>query len=380
MPNYKLVLVDDEPEVLRALQRELYDFADEHDLDLIAYDSPLVALEEIKKMHESIAMIISDQKMPEMKGCDLLNSVRKINPNIVAILLTAHTDIEDIIKTIKAELYSFILKPWDVCHLIIELEKGLETFKLKVDNENYIKKLNEELKWSGELQKKLLKITLPLQTKAIFSVAYNPLEQYGCGGDYYDIVQIDDNRFIALIGDVAGHGVKAAFITFILKTLLRELTRQVEVKNPPTPATLLAWLNNRLCEELENTEAIFVTFAAVLIDLKAMNLTVSNAGHVPIKIIEDNKISDIKIAGMALGIEKDIMYQEVLLPIKSKTRIVLLTDGVDEIDFDIKSADDILLSHSGSSEFTDLVSSEFHSLTKKSKRVDDVTLISIEIL
>lgn len=373
----KIVLIDDEEQVLRALVRELRDFAEEKNLEIITFSSSVIALENIEKIHTEIAIIISDQRMPHMKGCDLLNIVKGINPDIMLFLLTAYTDIGDIIKTIRAGLFSLILKPWNIHSLILELEKGLELFSIRAENKLYISRLKEELVWGGELQKRMLQKELPQNKKVDFSVSYAPVPEYCCGGDYYDIISFDDEHFMVLIGDVSGHGIKAAFVTFIIKTLVN---KAITIHNKDSkPSDFLYWLNNSICEELKSEDSMLITFSACLFDLENNTLRISNAGHVPIKIIRSEEILNIGLQGTALGFQENINYEDHTEKLTPGDRVVFSTDGLIECKYKNESYDEILLAHNKEREFTDSVMNILKHLPSKGQHNDDMTLVSVQI-
>lgn len=379
MGRLKIAIVDDEDQILKALDRELSAFAEEKDLDLLLFNSPVSALKKIKELNEDIALIISDQKMPVMKGCDLFNEVKKINPDIVSILLTAYTDINDIIKTIRTGLFSFILKPWDFDHLILEVEKGLDLYRLRSENKLFTARLNEGLKWGGELQKKVLKKTSPDDSKLDFSVTYYPVPDYCCGGDYYDILQFDEDRYIVLIGDVSGHGIKAAFITFILKTILNPENVKEVLKQKFSPSLFLKWLNNRVCSELSNIDSIIITFCACMIDFNTNTITAANAGHIPPRIIRDDVILPLNVSGTAMGFQKNIKYKESSVVFKKNDQLLLFTDGLSDEDIPGKAIDDVLLKHRTESDYTAKVIDDILELSAGSKFTDDMTLISVKL-
>ena len=61
-----------------------------------------------------IAIAVADQRMPGMTGVELLSAIRKRNPDVVRIILTAYTDVTDILDSInKGKIYHYIIKPWD---------------------------------------------------------------------------------------------------------------------------------------------------------------------------------------------------------------------------------------------------------------------------
>lgn len=110
-----IIIVDDDVQVLRAIQRDIRNqYRDEY--KIAATESALEALELIKELklkNEAIALFISDQRMPEMEGIVFLEKANEIFPDTKKILLTAYSDIEAAIKAINnVKLDYYLLKPW----------------------------------------------------------------------------------------------------------------------------------------------------------------------------------------------------------------------------------------------------------------------------
>jgi sigma-B regulation protein RsbU (phosphoserine phosphatase) len=70
------------------------------------------------------------------------------------------------------------------------------------------------------MQKALLRPILPQSNLVEYRVSYRPVPQLFCGGDYYDVITLSLDLYLLLVGDVAGHGVRAAFVTGILKAII----------------------------------------------------------------------------------------------------------------------------------------------------------------
>jgi len=111
-----LFSMDDDPQVLQAIQRDLRNQY-RKDYKVIATTSAKEALEslvELKNQGEEVALFLSDQKMPEMQGVDFFEKAREIFPKAKHVLLTAYSDTDAAIKAINdVQLDYYLLKPWD---------------------------------------------------------------------------------------------------------------------------------------------------------------------------------------------------------------------------------------------------------------------------
>jgi thioredoxin reductase (NADPH) len=111
-----LLIVDDDPQVLAAVRRDLRSRYREHYTVMSAASGQeaLAAARELKSRGDSLAMLISDQRMPGMLGSEVLAKSREIYPVARRVLLTAYSDVEAAIKAInEAHLDYYLSKPWD---------------------------------------------------------------------------------------------------------------------------------------------------------------------------------------------------------------------------------------------------------------------------
>lgn len=102
-----LLVVDDETEIVESL-RETFS----RHFDIHHATSAADALDKFKR-HQP-RLIISDQRMPEMTGIELLSRIKNINPSTVRILLTGYSDINVVIEALNTDLlWKYVAKPWD---------------------------------------------------------------------------------------------------------------------------------------------------------------------------------------------------------------------------------------------------------------------------
>tara|TARA_R110001606_G_scaffold221776_1_gene369538 strand:+ start:111571 stop:113235 length:1665 start_codon:yes stop_codon:yes gene_type:complete len=108
--------VDDDPQVLKAIRRDLRnEFRDDYRImNTESANEGLEVLLDIKKAGEEVALFISDQRMPEMEGVAFLEKARVIFPEAKRVLLTAYSDTDAAIKAINdVQLDYYLMKPWD---------------------------------------------------------------------------------------------------------------------------------------------------------------------------------------------------------------------------------------------------------------------------
>ncbi|HVW95519.1 MAG TPA: FAD-dependent oxidoreductase [Mucilaginibacter sp.] len=108
--------IDDDPQVLRAISRDLKSMygKDYRVINTTSANEALESLIEFKNSSDVVAMFVCDQRMPEMEGVDFLEKAIKIFPKAKRVLLTAYSDTEAAIKAINdVQLDYYLMKPWD---------------------------------------------------------------------------------------------------------------------------------------------------------------------------------------------------------------------------------------------------------------------------
>jgi sigma-B regulation protein RsbU (phosphoserine phosphatase) len=279
----------------------------------------------------STAVIISDLKMPEMKGSDFLLAVKDKYPHIVSILLTGYSETDEVIKAVSAGIFSYILKPWDSAYLQSQVQKAYDHGQALRQNAEYLATIAEELKWAGEMQKAILKPSIVKSDGVEFRTSYRPVSGLFCGGDYYDVILQGADRYLLLIGDVAGHGVKAAFITGILKAIIYPEYVRSFIGKAFSPGAFLSWLNDRMNFEFRSTSNMLITFFAGVLDVKNQTLQYANAGHDHPYVIRSGIPNELPVSGTGLGVVQSVAYPDQTVRMLAGDFLLLYTDGLVEI-------------------------------------------------
>jgi DNA-binding NtrC family response regulator len=121
--SYKILIVDDEPDNLRALERlfrECY--------EVLTAGSGVEALE-LLRQHD-VALLITDQRMPEMTGIELVKKTVALRPRMVRMILTGYTDVDALVEIINCgQVYRYVTKPWSNEELWLTVKRALEHFE-----------------------------------------------------------------------------------------------------------------------------------------------------------------------------------------------------------------------------------------------------------
>ncbi|MFA7289651.1 MAG: SpoIIE family protein phosphatase [Melioribacteraceae bacterium] len=240
-------------------------------------------------------------------------------------------------------------------------------------------KLEKDLEIARNIQQNLLPKKIPQYKE--FSISAYSLAAKTVGGDYFDIVKLDDNRILLAIADVSGKGVPAALIMANLQAFLKSICKQ---NLPLDESTNL--INDLISENTSNGS--FVTFFWGIFDKSSLEFTYVNAGHNPPLLIRNGEIIKLKKGGMIIGVMPTIIpYVSETVKMVQNDVIFFFTDGISEamnIDFEeftdeklerivleerLKSSDDIL----------GRIKNEVDEHTKGAEQSDDITCLIIKV-
>lgn len=161
-----VLLVDDEENILRAIQRLLMD----EDFDIETATSGEAALEKLQTL-QNVGLIVSDQRMPGMNGAEFLGRTRENIPHAQRILLTGYSDINATIEAInKGGAGRYLSKPWDDDELTGAIRDAVELYRQDVEKRrlnDIITQQKEEFEaWNAGLKKRLLQTTATIREQS----------------------------------------------------------------------------------------------------------------------------------------------------------------------------------------------------------------------
>jgi len=339
----EIVLVDDEPRVTQSLEREIRLESGDDAFTITSFNNPEMSIPYIMDHQDTVFLVISDLRMPEMNGSELLLRLRENCPEVQTVLLTAYTDIDNIQRAVSASIQGLLFKPWTHESIVAEIGKAHTARKLLEENRTLKRRIDEMLRSAGEFQQTLLAQTIPETDGVSFDITFRPHEEFHCGGDFYTIIDCGAERYMTILGDVTGHGPKPAMITAMLGMAIHSVTDE----NPnlkTSPDLLLKKLNDYFCTMLSCSPETLVALSAVFVDTKASTLSVATAGMPPVVHVRDGKPEFLSTPNRILGGFPDAPFYKTERFLKPGDTVVLYTDGlVEVVQSSHKTADEMML-------------------------------------
>jgi sigma-B regulation protein RsbU (phosphoserine phosphatase) len=247
---------------------------------------------------------------------------------------------------------------------------------------NEKKRLDHDLEIARDIQR----ILLPAEAPAIngFQISGMNVPARQVSGDYFDYIQVDQDRFGVAIADVSGKGVPASLIMAICRSVLR-----AEAVRNPSPADVLRKVNRQLYPDIK--EDMFISMAYLILNHQTSGVTLARAGHdAPLLYKrQSGTVTPVKSPGMVVGIDSgnvfDRLTTDFAIPLERDDCLVLYTDGVTETlnaDGDEFGLDRLMQSvrasaNGGAQGIVTKISEDVREFTGPTPQNDDITLIAI---
>lgn len=249
--------------------------------------------------------------------------------------------------------------------------------------QNVTKKRQEfekEMDYAKDLQKKYLPNRIIILPHLDYEVLYKPLIQVG--GDYYDYIDLGNNRSIFAVGDVIGHGVKAAMMMTVLRVLFHQI-----IKTEFDPKKILQKMNEGVSTNFPDPYA-FVPFIFLLFDFNQMTVQYGNAGHPGMLFQAPGGMVCLEKFNPMFGMIHNRDPKILEFPIEKGDRFYLFTDGLKDVENSknekLWEKELIQFFSSRSTNHMSLIKQELElkisSYSEGTPILDDITWIGIEVI
>lgn len=300
--------------------------------------------------------------------------------SLLVVPLVSHTGMVGILYATKDTPYGFFRDDVDV------ISAFADQATIAIENSRLIEKslererLLREMTLAQEIQRKLLPQSLPtIPSLELDAVSLPALE---VGGDYYDVMQIDNNRLGIVVGDVSGKGVSAAFYMSEVKGIFQSLGRLF-----PSPREFIIKANEALASSIDKHS--FVSLLYAVIDVTTGSLTLARAGHCPLLHVSGNNATYLRPGGMGLGLSTGPTFsssiEEYSVRLKPGDICVFYTDGVTEArngndEFGYERLLHVVAAsqHTSAQDVKDTILRSLSAFAEKPDYDDDVTIVVVQ--
>jgi phosphoserine phosphatase RsbU/P len=240
-------------------------------------------------------------------------------------------------------------------------------------------KLEEELDLARDIQRNLLPQKIPDFNN--YEIAAINISSKQVGGDYYDIIPLENDNCCIAIADVSGKGVPASLLMANMQAFLQVICRQ------NTPLDEATGLINDLISS-NTSDGRFITFFWGILNDVNKTFNYVNAGHNPPLLIRDGTITKLEIGGIILGVIKTMTpYRSESIQLQKDDVLIMFTDGISEAmnkkseEFSDEALERFSLEMAGASAEAILkgIQSEVQKFTSGAHQSDDITLLVVKV-
>ena len=323
--TYKILVVDDEPDVEPLIMQRMRREIRAHKYEFVFALNGVEAVN-VLNSDEEIDMVISDINMPQMDGLTLLEQISEINPNIRSIIISAYGDMKNIRTAMNRGAFDFVTKPLDFGDLRVTIDRTLsylEEWREALDSRDKLVALQNELDVASGIQKSILPTVFPASREYQVYASMEPARNVG--GDFFDVVRLEDGDIGLAIADVSDKGVPAALFMMSSRTWMKGAAI-----SSPEPSVVLQEVNSLLHED--NETQMFVTVLYAVYRPETGEFTYASGGHdAPLLVHSDGSSELLPLTGgIALGIIPGLEYEQNTITLDKGETLVLYTDGVTE--------------------------------------------------
>lgn len=240
-------------------------------------------------------------------------------------------------------------------------------------------RMEEDLEIARDIQKNLFPQKIPALMN--FEISAVNVSSRQVGGDYYDVIKLDETECLIAIGDVSGKGVPAALLMANLQAFLKSICRQRLQLDRATDM-----INDLVSEN--TAMGNFITFFWGVLNNETKAFTYVNAGHNPPLLVRQGQIQKLTKGGMILGVIKTMVpYISETVELKKDDILILFTDGVTEAmnknmeEFTDEKLERIVsgFKNETAGEILQQIRTEVEKFVDGATQSDDITLLIVKV-
>ena len=371
----KILLVDDSPLILKIIGQAL----EKDGFDCQKANSVPAAMEHLK--NEIPDLILSDYQMPDIDGFAFRQNLMALPEyrNIPFMFLTSIADHDRMLEGMNMEVIDYIIKDTPIAFILSKINNFLNS--IREQHERTIKELS-----TAAMALNLYSI--PQDTPAVdgFDIHFwhRSYQNYP-GGDFIDLITIDDKYTFIILGDVMGKKWGAWFFSFGYLSYIRAAVRLCVSEGDVSTKSIMQKINSVIYHD-PVVSGLLSTLSLIMIDAETENISYTGAGDLPLFYYNkaESTLNKVSSAGLLLGVSKDGGFDEYVFTMQPGDQLLMVTDGLIDKETprgkktDLKGFEKELTEYLGKPDsFNDMKENGF--LNKKAQeQIDDCSLIFIQ--
>ena len=321
----KILFVDDEPDLMPLVMQRMRRDIRRGKYEFHFAGNGIEAIDVLSEVSD-IDMIITDINMPGMDGLALLERIPDVNPNTRSIVVSAYGDMHNIRTAMNRGAFDFVTKPIDFGDLRVTIERtlrNLQEWREAMSSRDRLTALESELDVANQIQQSILPTEFPEHDGFKIFGSMEPAKEVG--GDFFDLVLLEDSCVGLSVADVSDKGVPAALFMMSSRTMMKGAA--ISARNP---GEVLSIVNSMLSED--NDPQMFVTVLYAVYDPENGLFTYASGGHDAPLVVHPDGTSELLdlTSGLVLGILPDIVFEQNSVTLKPGDTVICYTDGVTE--------------------------------------------------
>jgi serine phosphatase RsbU (regulator of sigma subunit) len=190
-------------------------------------------------------------------------------------------------------------------------------------------RITEQVRLAGHIQRRMIPEKAPKAPGLDIAAMYIPC--FDVGGDFYDFINLGENKIGIAIADVIGKGIPAAIMTSSFRGALRAYS-ECNCR-PDDLLEIVRRLNKTACAECRGGE--FISLFYGIIDADKKTISYCNCGHEPPALLRNKRMTDLSRGGLVLGVMPEAEYLSETVQLKDGDCLLFYTDGlIDATNFD----------------------------------------------
>ena len=341
-------------------------------------------------------VIIVDFNKNISEKIDVIKQIKNSTENIAIILMVNENTVEKGLETMKYGVEEVIKKHFKREEFLNSIKRIIVENNLKDENQKLIDKvikreaelsklyanLENELKLASDIQQNIM--PPKKNTFKDYEIEYLFEPSQDIGGDFCDILSLDENKFAVVFADISGHGIPASLLSSMLKVYIMNYAYQNIKTND-----LMELLNEEIIKVFPKGKFVSLFYLIIDTETNKMKYCKASQENALFYSSNQNEILELKTEGQVLGLfskkifPEAVNFEEKEIEFNIKDRLILFTDGITEAEskseeyYGIDRLKGVVWNNLEDPEILQKIRQDLKDFTNVNRLEDDLTLLTI---